>query len=243
MSSTAFNLEEYNLAYPDGVENNYWTITRLHVLYKTLSAYSDVKNIIEIGCGKGIVVNNLRLRGLTIEGCELADVPSIDAVKQFVHPGTDANKMPEDFRKKFDTMLLLDVIEHIENEKEFLTNLLVNYPNVKRVVITVPSRQEIWSNYDEFYGHFRRYSIKSLKDVLHSCNLQTNSIHYFFHSLYLPGLLQKKLNIKREIKIASPKGISIAIHKLLALFFKLDANVVPGSVYGTSIIAVAERKR
>lgn len=241
MATTAFNSEEYNLAYPYGVENNYWTITRLDVLYKTLSAYSDVKNVIEVGCGKGIVANNLRSRGLSIEGCELADVPSIDAVKEFVHTNTDANKMPEEFRKKFDAMLLLDVIEHIENEKEFLTNLLINYPNVKRIFITVPARAEIWSNYDEFYGHFRRYSIEMLKNVIHSCNLQTNTISYFFHSLYLPALLQKKLNIEREIKIASPKGIAITIHKVLALFFKLDANVLPGFVYGTSIIAVAER--
>ncbi len=239
--STAFNTEEYNLAYPDGVENNYWTITRLHVLYNTICNLSQAKNIIEIGCGKGIVVNHLRSKGLTIYGCELADVPVLDGVKQFIHANMDANKMPDAFRFQFDTMLLLDVIEHIENEKDFLNTLLANYPNVKHVIITVPSRLEIWSNYDEFYGHFRRYSLHSLTQLLTSCNLQTGSLKYFFHSLYLPALLQKKLNIKREIKIASPKGISKTIHKMLASFFKAEAALIPNSFYGTSIIAVANR--
>ena len=183
----------------------------------------------------------MRKRGFNVHGCELADVPALDAVKEFVHAGTDANKMPEDFRKMFDTMLVLDVIEHIENEKDFLKTLLTNYPNVKRVVITVPARQEIWSNFDEYWGHFRRHNFETLKSTLTACNLKTTYMSYFFHSLYLPGLLQKKLNVKRKIKIEAPKGISILIHRLLSVFFKIEADVVPGFVRGTSIIAVAEK--
>lgn len=242
MQHTAYNLDEYTIGYPDGVEHNYWTITRLHVLYKAIAAYSDIKNVIEIGCGKGIVINGLRSRGLNVYGCELADVPSIEAVKEYVYPNTDANEMPEEFRNMFDTMMMLDVIEHIEDEKIFIKNLLAHYPNVKRVIITVPSRQELWSNFDAYYGHFRRYSIATLKSTLRACNLKIGHISYFFHLLYFPGLLQNKLNIKRKIEITAPKGIAITIHKLLSFFLKLDATFVPGSVYGTSIIAVAERE-
>ena len=58
--STEFNETEFNLAYPDGVENNYWTISRNKILYHVLKKNKlDSGKIIEIGCGRGGVVKFL----------------------------------------------------------------------------------------------------------------------------------------------------------------------------------------
>jgi hypothetical protein len=49
----------------------------------------------------------------------------------------------------FGAILLRDVVEHIEDAGTFLRDLLRAFPNARHVLIAVPARMELWSNYDE----------------------------------------------------------------------------------------------
>ena len=46
------------------------------------------------------------------------------------------------------------------------------FENAKHLVITVPARQELWTNYDVFNGHFKRYNLTDLEGFVRSryCN-------------------------------------------------------------------------
>lgn len=95
--------------------------------------------------------------------------------------------------RKVDIVLLLDVIEHIENEIQFLQNLLKEEyitPDT-HFVITVPALQSLFSAHDHYLGHYRRYTIFSLKDRLGKSGLTTLKSNYFFFSLLLPRKWQQ----------------------------------------------------
>ena len=65
---------------------------------------------------------------------------------------------------------LFDVIEHIEYPIEFLNGLIAHFVNVKYIIITIPAEVELWTNFDVFYGHFKRYNFKSIDMDFKKCS-------------------------------------------------------------------------
>jgi len=107
-----------------------------------------------------------------------------------------------------DVVLLLDVIEHIEDDKGFLKSLISDevIDSKTNVLITVPAYQTLFSAHDVFLKHFRRYTVSSLLETLDDCNLKSFKNGYFFFSLVFARYIQKKLNIGNDEN--SQKGIS-----------------------------------
>jgi hypothetical protein len=91
-------------------------------------------------------------------------------------------------------VFLLDVIEHIEDDVNFLKNLLKsNIPPDTFFLITVPAYQYLYCKHDRWLGHYRRYSQKLLKEHVEKAGLHYVSGGYFFTSLLLPRLMQKMI--------------------------------------------------
>ncbi|MGP8215155.1 MAG: class I SAM-dependent methyltransferase [Bacteroidia bacterium] len=159
---TSYTDLQFEHNYPDGIEDFYWIKARNKIIYYEINKYPLIKNshILEVGCGRGVVTKYLAERGIKCFGVELAPARPINGAEKFMIAGKDAFKMDAEFKNKFQTIMLLDVIEHIENPLEFINELLINYSNVKYLVIAVPARNEIWSGYDIFFGHFTRYGLK-----------------------------------------------------------------------------------
>lgn len=62
----------------------------------------------------------------------------------------------------FDTILYIDVLEHIEEDKEELAQVTKHLLPGGRIVILSPAHQWLYSPFDEAIGHVRRYDKKSL---------------------------------------------------------------------------------
>ena len=238
---TAFNSEQFNSIYPEGIENHYWNKARNMILEKTLNDLNSKANILEIGCGKGIVCEYLRNKGFEIHGIELAEVPVKDSLMNYIETGRDVFDLPEDFSSKIKTILLLDVIEHIEFPSDFIKNLNDKFPNLKNFIVTVPARQEIFTNHDEFNGHFRRYDIKELKNEFHRLKIKSTRISYLFHLLYLPALFIKLAGGNRPEKIIAPSTkFQLFFHRILSWLFYWEYAVVPSRLFGSSLLIQIE---
>jgi len=61
----------------------------------------------------------------------------------------------------FDTVLLLDVLEHIQDDSGFLDAVSSVMNKGSRIIISVPAHQWLFSSADVASGHVRRYSVKS----------------------------------------------------------------------------------
>lgn len=240
MAGTEFTGRQFSDIYPDGIENHYWNHARNTIILRCLrkSGLAGL-TILEIGGGRGIVTRFLHDRGLDITGVELAESEPVPGTKGYFFPGMDAFKLSEEIRKRYSVILLLDVIEHLDNPADFIARIVKDFPNLKYLLITVPARQELWTNYDEYNGHFRRYSINMLRNI--SPEIEYKEGGYFNHILY-PVFRFYALWVKRRnTNIKAPRGWRIALHRMLSVILQLDNMMLPRRWPGTSCIAVYKK--
>ncbi len=238
---TEFNKNQFESIYPTGIENHYWNSAKNRIVAYTLNRHRASADILEVGCGKGVVVKYLLSKGFKVRGVELADVPIDRDLIKYIKIRTDVFDMDLSEYKNVDTILLCDVIEHLEFPQEFLKRLKQKFPSLKRFVITVPARQEIFSNYDTFNGHYRRYDMKSLLNDFKNIPNKVKLISYSYHSLYIPAKILLKIKGEREVNIKAPKGLMIkAIHNLISWVLFFEFLILPSKWKGTSLLLEIE---
>ena len=118
--------------------------------------------------------------------------------------GSSAFDLPAAMRESFSALLLLDVLEHLPEPTEFLRRCEQAFPNARHVLVTVPARMEIWSNYDEYNGHFRRYTLETIARVADGTSLALRDSGYFFHALYAAARALSATTKQRETRLSAP---------------------------------------
>jgi SAM-dependent methyltransferase len=236
--ATEFSDDQYELAYPDGIENHWWNLARNRIVAHVTRKFAGVNAVVlDVGCGRGFVVKYMRDEGMDCSGVELARARPVCTVRDHVRMGIDAWNLPVAERIRYDTILLLDVLEHIPDPAAFLQRLSDGFPNLSYLIFTVPARQELWSNYDECYGHCRRYSLEMLKSTSVAPGADCILARYFFHLAYPLGWTAAHLVKKRQTTLHPPKGIARWLHKLISWSMILDYFILPGRLPGMSALA------
>jgi methyltransferase family protein len=243
-SDTAFDSLQYALPYAPGVEKHFWNYARNRIIERVIGRISAkssqrAKLVLDVGCGPGIVVDYLRQAGIDCRGVELGHPQLRPGLEDYVTIGLDATLLPSALREQVGAIMLLDVVEHIENPSAFLRTLLAAFPNLEDVVITVPARMELWSNYDEFYGHFMRYSRRTLLALAQTAGLKPLELKYIFIGLYPVMWLLSRFVGKRSLESRPPSGLAARIHALIGNAFSMEERLpLVGCVPGTSVIGV-----
>lgn len=67
--------------------------------------------------------------------------------------------------EKFDTIIYIDVLEHIENDKEELLRAALRLRRGGRIIVLSPAHQRLFTPFDAAIGHFRRYNCRMLRDI------------------------------------------------------------------------------
>lgn len=79
----------------------------------------------------------------------------------------------------FDTILCINVLEHIEEESDFLSNMMkIMQPN-GHLLLFVPAFPGLYCELDRLAGHHRRYTIQSMRHALTDKNGEIIKLHYF----------------------------------------------------------------
>ena len=191
---------------------------------------------LEVGCGRGIVVDFLRRSGLDVDGVELAETrPVCDGITC----GTAAGDLPN--RADYDGVLLLDVIEHIDDAVAFLEQMRSDIPHASSLIVAVPARMEIWSNYDERFGHFRRYTRTMLREELTRAGWVPQRVFYGFRPLYPAARLTLAMKGARATAVSAPRTAMQPIHALIGGALYAESMLPLGGVPGTSVFATAHR--
>jgi hypothetical protein len=165
------------------------------------------------------------------------------ATAPFLMLGVGAAHLPPEFRESVGMILLLDVLEHLEDPACLVRSLYQAYPNVEKILFTVPARQELFSNYDVRNRHFRRYDATNIGNLDNPGFFRLRNWSYFFHSLYLPAMLLKRAGIDRRTEIHAPRsGLARLAHELVATGFCIEESIVPRGWPGSSIRGVLVRE-
>jgi SAM-dependent methyltransferase len=158
--------------------------------------------VLDVGAGDGFVA--AKLLGVLPGGSSVTCVDSeyTDEHLGILHEAapaavTFARACPA---RTFDVIVLLDVLEHVQDDRGFLHDLVGRHLRDDGLLLaSVPAHQVLFTQHDVALGHHRRYSADSLRDVLESAGLKIRTAGSLFGSLIVPRVLGKVLERARGI--------------------------------------------
>jgi hypothetical protein len=105
-----------------------------------------------------------------------------------------------------------DVVEHIGDDRAFLTKAHRALVPGGTLVITVPAFMFLWGPHDVNHHHFRRYRRDTLKKLLAECGFELPYASYWNCMLFIPAAVLRLLGQTGESGLTLPRALD-------ALFF------------------------
>jgi len=140
---------------------------------------------------------------------------------------------------------LLDVLEHIANPVDFLSVSNLSGKDNSFIIINVPAYQWLYSNYDLYVGHIKRYNKKDMEKLMHDSNIEIIKIQYWGALLIPIALLRKILisNKKEDVIKSGFKPPSKIADLFLRVLMKIELALPFSLPFGTSLIAIGRIKQ
>lgn len=153
------------------------------------------KLLFDIGGGNGYTTYCLQESGYDVALIEPSLAACINAKNRGIRTVICGTLMEDTVKDdSIKQAAILDVLEHIERDDEFLRTLWKKLAaplegGGGRILLTVPAFQILWSSEDDSAGHYRRYRLKELRKLLQTAGFDVLYINYFFEFLFFPILL------------------------------------------------------
>jgi SAM-dependent methyltransferase len=87
-------------------------------------------------------------------------------------------------RTSADLVLLMDVLEHVEQDGALLRSYVRQVGCGTRFIVTVPAFSWLWSGHDVFLGHHRRYTLGQIRGVVEASGLVVEGTCYLYGALF-----------------------------------------------------------
>jgi SAM-dependent methyltransferase len=136
----------------------------LYCLDRFIGQHGLTDPFLEIGCGKGEVSAHLARRGWRGTAIDFSDAAIAQARAMLApYPEIAVRKQPlSEVTGSWNTIILWDVLEHIDDDAAALRAIERLLRPGGRLLIAVPSNPREWRWDDDFYGHYRRYTVDDL---------------------------------------------------------------------------------
>lgn len=245
---------EGNQTYFQIEENSFWFNHRNTVIKTVINAYPATGTIFDIGGGNGYVALKLQAAGLNTCLVEPGPQGAINALSRGVEhviqsSFEDAGFLPD----SMPAIGLFDVLEHIEDDANFLDSLHSKLQKDGTIYISVPALNWLWSFDDVDAGHYRRYTKKTLCTKLEQAGFEVEYCNYFFNFLVpavllfrcIPSWFNRRKAITPEMTEGEHKTPTGIVGAVLSFLMRNDLQKIKmnrNTIFGTSCI-LAARKR
>jgi SAM-dependent methyltransferase len=193
--------------------NNFWFRSRNDLIVWALGRYfPEAVSFLEIGCGTGFVLSGIATAypRMALYGSEMYGVGLGFASARVPHAQLmqmDARVIP--FVEHFDVVGLFDVLEHIEEDEKVLLQIRRALKPGGGLLLTVPQHRWLWSSFDTFSCHVRRYTRNDLHAKLSRAGFEILRSTSFV-SLLLPAMVLSRLHRSNQTEaIDSLKGFNL----------------------------------
>lgn len=192
---------------------SFWFQHRNRCIISMIRRFHRGGTIWDIGGGNGFVSHGLLESGFDATLVEPNPAGARNARERGVSTVVCSTLQDAGFHPhSFEAAGLFDVLEHIENDADFLDDLRKYMKPGGHLFLTVPAHRWLWSNNDRFSGHFRRYTAKNLTELLRACGFHVRYATYFFEPLVVPILLFRTLPSLRSHRGAPDLQATIREH-------------------------------
>jgi SAM-dependent methyltransferase len=201
---------------------------------------------LDAGCGSGRMLDELARFGRPF-GVDI-DAGSVERARARGHQAllASVSEMPFD-DGMFSITTCLDVVEHLDDDRAALRELLRVTEPGGTLVVTVPAYQALWSRHDEVNQHRRRYDSSSLAVVATDAGWTVERSTYF-NSVLLPPAAAVRLLERRRQRPAEFSDLQMTPARLdpvLELPMRLEAALLRRGARlpaGLSLLAVLRRR-
>ena len=231
-------------------DKHWWFVGRRMIIDKIIRQLNleQHSKIFEAGCGTGGNLNMLARYGevsameLDEIACQFANERKVTKVKL----GSLPDNIP--FSEEYDLIVILDVLEHIDDDLGAAIALNSRLKPGGWLLITVPAYQFLWSKHDEINHHKRRYTLRNLKQVIKKSGY---SVHYssYFNSFLFPvvaGVRLLKNVLKTETDNVGSNDLILPakpVNKFLTFLFGSERYLI-GNIsipFGVSVLLLAKK--
>ncbi len=126
-----------------------------------------IKNgLLEVGAGIGSFTKNYKnnLTNITLTELDKQNIKKLKRRFKGLKIKIES-KLTTKLNRKFNSILYMNVLEHIKNDKKEI-NISLNKLNKKGyLIILVPAHNELYTKFDKEIGHFRRYKVNFFKKL------------------------------------------------------------------------------
>lgn len=159
------------------------------------------RRIADLGCGKGFILkmlsehgNNDLLLGLDSSERNIANNIARGFRNVVLLCRDMENYDYEELRKnEIDTIIFLDVLEHIQNDEEILRKFYEILPASGRLIIKVPAMKLLYGPIDKSSGHYRRYSKRELETKARKAGFNVLELEYMNVVGVCPYVIKNKI--------------------------------------------------
>ncbi len=231
------------------VENeHWWFVARRKIIDNVLRKLNlgNALNILDVGCGNGDNLTILSHYGEVVALERENEVLKRAQARNIGHvfKGELPDGIPDDIKKDKDLIVMLDVLEHIDDDVGTIRVLKEWIRKNGTLLITVPAYQFLYGTHDKLHHHKRRYTVTQLKEVIETNGWKVQYISYFNTFLFplalLDRLKDKVLKPSNSIELKMPnKYLYIFLEKI----FSLETAIVGRFQFpfGLSIIVIAKK--
>jgi len=236
-------IEKEQLAFQEATRHWYYSskFKLLNAQLNVLPIEKTTASIADIGCGSGLFLDMLAAAGWGDSHRSIG-----------VDPARNINTTPAGIPmysqipdRKFDIVLLMDVLEHVPNPTEILAKAAQHCNAKGFVFITVPALPWLWSGHDRFLGHYRRYTLKSLERTITAVSSLTSINSHYYFSFILPAVIPYRLVNKFKFKPVKSDltPVQNPINRILKKVCEFELKITPkNKIIGLSAVALCQKK-
>ena len=236
----------YALAYRRLHEVHWWWRARREYLLgwlRRLAPPGGFGAILDVGCGDGLYFEALSELGRP-EGVEpdASLITGASARWGTIHCAPfDASFAPG---KSYGLVLMLDVVEHMEDDRAGMARAAALLAPGGTLVATVPAFQALWTQHDAWNHHHRRYRLAGLERLVRDAGLEVLAARYFFH---WPAPVKLLVRLKEALwpgKPEVPAPPPPPVNALLYALSRLESATVGrlSLPFGSSALVIGRRR-
>ena len=165
----------------DDIDSHWYYSAKAKAVSRALAGQT-YSTILDVGAGSGFFSRHL-LKTTAAQSAWCVDI-SYDADRDEVEAGKSVYYRREIDQSPADLVMLMDVLEHVDDDEGLLQAYVDKVPSNSCFLITVPAFQFLWSGHDDFLEHKRRYTLKQLESVVRRTGLAVDQGFYFFGGVF-----------------------------------------------------------
>ncbi len=230
-------------------DGHWWFVGKRLLLHTLFGDRAPGGRILDLGCGLGGVLRDFEASAACFGTDRSAYALRVCREKgraSFVR----ADLLATPFRSgSFDTVVALDVIEHLTDDVAFLRAAGALLAPGGRLIVAAPAFQLLWSQHDVTFQHHRRYTARNLRAVVESAGLEPERITYL-HALVFPvafvwRIASHRLGLGRFAPSTDFWPVPGWLNRILAGTYRFEAWLLQrfDLPVGVSVACVARRAR